>query len=310
MYSSDHSPAGRRQDEVPQRETQGGPRVLVASATGYLGGHVARALHNAGYQVRALARDPVRLAPVADACDEVVIGQATEIASLDGVCDGVEAVFSSIGTRSFAPRPSFWDVDYHANMNLLLQARRAGVRQFIFVSVLHGDEVRHRAPVAEARERVVDALQRSGLTWTVLRPTGFFNDMAAIFRLARHGLNVIVGDGQSRVNPIHGADLAEEIVRGLHDPSRHNRALDVGGPDTYTFRALGELAGEAIGRRVHTISIPPALIGAASAAAAPLNANAAALLKTAQLLGNTDAVGTPVGHHHLRDLFHELAACS
>ncbi len=304
MDGSDDVSTSRRADDAPQ----GRPRVLVASATGYLGGHVARALHDAGYRVRALARDPARLAPVANACDEVFVGRATELASLDGACDGVDTVFSSVGTRSFAPRPSFWDVDYHANMNLLLQARRAGVRQFIFVSVLHGDQVSDRAPLAEARERVVDALQRSDLTWTVLRPTGFFNDMAEIFGLARRGLNVIVGDGRHRINPIHGADLAEEAVRILRDPSRHDRALDVGGPDTYTFRALGLLAGEALGRRVRTIAIPPALLGVASAAAAPVNANAAALLNAAQLLGATDAVGTPVGRHHLPDFFRELAA--
>lgn len=296
--------ASQRENGTPR----GAPRVLVASATGYLGGHVARALHDAGYRVRALARDPARLAPVADACDEVFVGRATELTSLDGACDGVEAVFSSIGIRSFAPHPSFWDVDYHANMNLLLQARRAGVRQFIFVSVLHGDQVRAGAPLAEARERVVDALQRSDLTWTVLRPTGFFNDMAEIFGLARRGLNVIVGDGRNHINPIHGADLAAEAVRGLRDPSRHDRALDLGGPDTYAFRELGLLAGEALGRRVRTIAIPPALIGAASVAATPFNANAAALLKAVQFLGVTDAVGTPVGRHHLPDFFRELAA--
>ena len=71
---------------------------------------------------------------------------------------------------------------------------------------------------------------------------------------------------------------------------------------------LGLLAGDALGRRVRTIAIPPALIGAASVAATPFNANAAALLKAAQLLGATDAVGTPVGNHHLPDFFRELAA--
>ncbi len=164
------------------------------------------------------------------------------------------------------------------------------------------------APLAEARERVVDALQRSDLTWTVVRPTGFFNDMAEVFGLARRGLNVIVGDGRNHINPIHGTDLAEEAVRSLGDSSRHDRALDLGGPDTYTFHELGLLAGEALGRRVRTIAIPPALIGVASVAATPFNANAAALLKAVQFLGVTDAVGTPVGRHHLPDFFRELAA--
>jgi len=293
--------------DIPRPAADGAARVLVASATGYIGGHVVRALHDAGYRVRALARDPSRLASVDDACDEVFVGRATNLAELDGVCADVDIVFSSIGIRSFGPRPSFWDVDYHANMNLLLQALRAGVRHFIFISVLHAEKTRACSPIAEARERVVDALQRSDITWTVLRPTGLFNDMAEIAGMARRGLNVVVGDGRSRINPIHGADVAEEVIHCIADTSRHNRAMDLGGPDTYTYRELGLLAGEVFGRRVRTISIPPSLIGLAGTALTPFNGNAAALLKMVQLLGETDVVGTPVGDHHLRDFFRELA---
>jgi nucleoside-diphosphate-sugar epimerase len=45
------------------------PTVLVAGATGYIGRHTVRALHDAGYRVRALARDERRLDTVADACE-------------------------------------------------------------------------------------------------------------------------------------------------------------------------------------------------------------------------------------------------
>ncbi|NOZ02820.1 MAG: NmrA family NAD(P)-binding protein, partial [Deltaproteobacteria bacterium] len=50
--------------------------VLVAGATGYLGKHVVRALHEAGFPVRALARKAERLGDVRELCDEVVVAQA------------------------------------------------------------------------------------------------------------------------------------------------------------------------------------------------------------------------------------------
>lgn len=57
---------------TPQTST-----VLVAGATGYMGGHILRALAAQGCRVRALGRSEERLAAVADACDETFVGEAT-----------------------------------------------------------------------------------------------------------------------------------------------------------------------------------------------------------------------------------------
>jgi len=280
----------------------------VAGATGYLGRHVVATLHSSGFKVRALARDPARLREARELCDEVFVAEATLNDSLEGLCDGIEIVFSSIGIRSFAPRPSFWEVDYQANMNLLSRARAAAVRHFIFVSVLNADRIRTRVAAAEARERVVDALMASGITWTVLRPTGFFNDMEELFKMARRGVFYVIGDGTTRINPIHGADVAEQVVRCIGDPQAHNQAMGIGGPDVFTTRQIGELAFEALGRPPKIRSIPPWLLGTASFLLTPFNANAAALLRAMQVVSMMDMTGTPCGGHRLRDFFLELAS--
>lgn len=282
--------------------------VLVAGATGYLGRHVVAALHRSGFKVRALARDPARLGKVRDLCDEVLVAEATRNDTLDRLCEGVDIVFSSIGLRSFAPRPSFWEVDYQANMNVLSRATTAAVRHFIFVSALNADRIRARVSAAEARERVVDALIASGLRWTVLRPTGFFNDMEELFKMARRGAFYVVGSGTTSMNPIHGADVAQEVVRCIRDSTTHNQAIEIGGPDVFTYRQIGELAFEALGRPPKIRSIPPWLLAAASFLLMPFNANAANLLRAMQVIGDMDMTGVPCGRHRLRDLFLELAA--
>jgi uncharacterized protein YbjT (DUF2867 family) len=195
--------------------------VLVAEATGYIGRHIARALHDAGHRVRVLARDPGRLEPVRDSCDEVFVGQATDMRTLEGLCDGVDAVVSSLGLRTLRPRPTPEAVDLRANLNVLERARRAGVRRFVFVGVLHGRELAGRAPILRPREEFVRRLEESPLTWTVLRPTGAFNDMREVFRLARRGWGVVLGDGRHRINPAHPADIAAVAVRALTDTSLH-----------------------------------------------------------------------------------------
>ncbi|NIQ40022.1 MAG: NAD(P)H-binding protein [Proteobacteria bacterium] len=282
--------------------------MLVAGATGYLGRHVVTALHRNGFKVRALARDPEKLGDAKNLCDDVFVAKATENTTLDGLCDGVDVVFSSIGLRSFAPRPSFWEVDYQANMNILLRATSASVRHFIFISALNADLIRGQVAAADARERVVDALVGSGLTWTVLRPTGFFNDMEELFKMARRGTFYVIGDGTALINPIHGADVADQVVRCIRDHRIQNQAIGIGGPDVFTTRQIGELAFEALGRPPKIRSIPPWLLGGVSLVLSPFNPNAATLLRAMQVLSDMDMTGTPCGRHRLRDFFFELAA--
>ena len=154
--------------------------VVVCGATGYLGRHVVRALHDDGWRVRALARDASRLGDAAEYCDEVVVGHPTDPPTLDRLFDGADAAFSSIGVRSFKRRPTFREVDEAVNLNLVEAAEQAGVGRFVFVSVLHANRLRDASPLLEARERVVDRLRNGPMTTTIIRPTGFFNDLAAL----------------------------------------------------------------------------------------------------------------------------------
>ena len=52
-------------------------RVLVAGATGYLGGFVARELKARGYFVRALARSPEKLDHLRESLDEISEAEIT-----------------------------------------------------------------------------------------------------------------------------------------------------------------------------------------------------------------------------------------
>ncbi|MFQ5634897.1 MAG: NAD(P)H-binding protein [Gammaproteobacteria bacterium] len=171
-------------------------RALVAGAMGYIGGGVAHALHSAGISVRALTRDARRFTPACSG-DEIFVGEATQPESLRGACDGAEVVFSSIGIRNLGRRPSIWDVDYQGNIDLLEEAKRAGVRHFIFVSVIHGLSIARTSSIAKARENVARAIIDSGIPYTIYRPTGFFNDMAEFLHAAdKRGSVRLLGTGE------------------------------------------------------------------------------------------------------------------
>lgn len=286
------------------------PRVLVVGATGYLGSHIVTHLRQAGYLVRALARDPRRLAGEGERGVEVFTGQVTRPETLDGLCDGVSVVVSTLGVRSLARRPTPWEVDYQGNLNVLERARQAGVSHFIFVGVLHGDEVRSRIPILEPRERFIDVLQQSGIAWTIIRPTGAFNDMKTIFQQARRGRVWLLGGGSARINPIHPADLAAEVARCIEDASAPNTTYDIGGPDILSYDEIARLAFAALGRKPRISHLPPWMVNAASLALKPFNPTGAGFLRFLGWVITSDMVGSPRGQIHLRDFFAHLASQS
>lgn len=284
------------------------PTVLVVGATGYLGRHIVAALRRAGYPVRALARDPQRLGFTPDAGVEVFVGQVTRPETLVGLCDGASIVVSTLGVRSLKCRPTPWEVDYQGNLNVLRLAEAAGVERFIFAGVLHGEQLRRSISVVEPRERFIDALKASGVPWTVLRPTGFFNDMEIIFDQARRGRVFQVGDGAARLNPIHPTDLAEAVIRCIEDPTTRNTTVELGGPDVYSYAEIAQMAFRALGKPPHTLRIAPGLVDGVSAVTQPFNPTAAGFLRFFRAVMTEDMVAPRTGHIHLADFYAQLAS--
>lgn len=279
--------------------------MLVAGASGALGREVVSALGDRGYRVRALTRDPRRLAPLGSAVAETHTGDALDAPSLRGACDGVHAVVSCAGA-SVSPSLRGWrkfgSVDTPANVNLIEEAERASIERFVYVSCHHTKEMR-ALDYVDAHERVVDRLRQSALGWTVVRPTGFFSALGALVDMARHGPIVSFGPGEARSNPIHDADLAAVIASAL---SGDEREIDAGGPDVLTRREIAELAFQAVGRRPWIVSAPAGLVRAVAFLLRPLHPRNAHLIAFFADIYGRDLVAPARGRRRLQDHFAEL----
>jgi uncharacterized protein YbjT (DUF2867 family) len=281
-----------------------GEKVLVAGALGMLGSHVLEELKGRGYGVRALVRDTCRVAGEdldAFDCD------ARNAGSLRGACEGVGAVVSVMGAslalRYTPPKATFRDVDLRGNLNLLAEARRAGVRKFVYVSLQGAGRMRGLGYV-DAHEEFVASLAASGIDYAVVRPTGFFYVFAEFFKMARRGRALLIGGGEARTNPIHEADVARACVDALGAEARE---LAVGGPEVYTRREIAGLAFEAVGARPKMTSLPPGLMRASIKPLKLLDRRLYDLLDFGVAVSTTDVVAPHYGTRNLREYFRELA---
>ena len=279
-------------------------RVLVAGATGYLGRFVVKAFKAKGYWVRALGRSTVKLGSLGEYADDLAIGEVTNPESLDGVCDDIDIVFSSVGITRQKDGLTYRDVDYQGNRNLLTAAQASGVEKFVYVHVLGADQMEHVALV-QAKQAFVDELEQSGLDHSVVYPSGFFSDIEEFFEMARSGRVYLFGDGSNRINPIHGADLAEVCVDAAESDERK---IEVGGPEVFTYRQIAELAFDVLDKPAKIVSTPRGLVRTLVGAMrwlTPLRVYGPLQFMTAVM--TTDVVGEACGDRLLTNHFRALA---
>ena len=229
-------------------------KILLAGATGYLGQYILAALLREEYPTRIVVRNKSKLSPalLTHPLLEVVEAEVTQPDTLRGVCKGVRKVISTVGITRQKDGLTYEQVDFQANKNLLDEALREGVRKFIYVSVFKGEAMRHIA-IGAAKERFVDTLKASGLDFCIIRPSGFYSDMAVFLKMAKKDKIRLFGKGQYAMNPIHGEDLAEVCVAQLEG---YEREVNVGGAEVFTQTEMARLAFEVLHKPANISYLP------------------------------------------------------
>ncbi|KQP18496.1 epimerase [Pseudorhodoferax sp. Leaf267] len=167
-----------------------------------------------------------------------------------------DAVISCMASRSGVPADA-WAVDHRAHRQVLQAAQRAGVPQFVLLSAICVQKP--RLAFQQAKLAFEQALTASGLRYSIVRPTAFFKSLSGQVERVRRGQPYLVfGDGRlTACKPISDADLADYLVGCLHDASRWNRVLPIGGPGAaITPREQGEALFALLGRPPRFRSLP------------------------------------------------------
>lgn len=287
-------------------------RVLVAGSTGYLGKFVVKEFKERGYWVRALARNSEKLEQIGpflepaiiDKVDEVYTGEVTQPETLLRLCDKIDIIFSSIGITRQKDKFTYRDVDYQGNKDILDIALAKSVKKFVYVSVFNAHLYEH-LEIIKAHEDFVRYLQSSGIKYSVIRPTGYFSDMTEFLKMAKSGRIYLVGNGENKINPIHGADLAKVCVDAVEGKETE---VPVGGPVIYSVQDIAELAFLTLGKKPKITHIPTGLATAAIRAIRPFNKQMSDLVDFFVAAGKGEGVAPTNGSYTLPRYYRELAA--
>ena len=251
-------------ERIAQREGgRHGELYLVTGATGNTGRTTVLRLAALGKRVRAMVR------PTANADDfeslkrenvEVVFGDYLNYATLQRAVRGVDYVIATVGVGLERGQNTLDNIEVRGNTWLFEVAKAAGVKHLTLVTVLRADEFPN-VPIFAAKKRAEDALKRSGLTYTILRPSGIVSarNLLNEARRVRQGKPLSVfGEGVNRASPILVTDLASLAVKASETPQAWNATFDIGGPQALSGVERIREIGHAVG--VEPKIAPPPLV--------------------------------------------------
>ena len=219
--------------------------ILVTGATGYVGGRLIPALLEAGYQVRAMARNISKMGCRSWAGDprvEMVQGDVLDLISLKQALSGCRAAYYLVHSM-IAQKEKFVVADRRAARNMVAAASAAGIERMIYLGGLAASKGGSLSKHLRSRMEVAEILQSGPVPTTDLRTPMILGSGSASFEILRYlveRLPVMTTPRwvRSLNQPIAIRNVITYLVGCLEHDETIGQTFDIGGPDILTYRDL------------------------------------------------------------------------
>ncbi|MEN8254467.1 MAG: SDR family oxidoreductase [Verrucomicrobiota bacterium] len=226
--------------------------ILVAGATGYIGGRLVPELIERGYKVRVMVRAPSPEHAERWPEAEVVVADALEADAVSRALEGIHTVFYLIHSMLHG-LDQFKDVDTHAAANFRLAAEEQGVARIIYLGGL-GDTRTTLSEHLTSRLQVADEFSRGYVPTTILRAAIIIGSGSASYEMINHLVRrlpvfIVPKWAKTKCQPIGLRDVIKSLVGVLELPETNGRTFDIGGSDILTYEEIIRAHAEVLGKK-------------------------------------------------------------
>lgn len=213
--------------------------ILIAGATGYVGGRLLHTLESRGHRVRCLARQPESLRERVAPSTEVVQGDVLDPASLPAAMAGVATAYYLVHAMGSAK--SFETEDRRAAESFAKAARDAGVNRIIYLGGLGRGN--HLSAHLRSRQEVGRILRESGVTTIEFRTSVIIGSGSVSFEIVRalvEKLPVMTTPRwvKTTTQPIAIEDVIAYLVLALDARVEAGKIFEIGGSDQVSYLDL------------------------------------------------------------------------
>lgn len=222
--------------------------IVVSGATGTIGREVVRLLLPRGLPVRAISRDARRARQALGPDVEVREADLRRPETLASVLDGAATVLVLTAVS---------DALAEQERNLVDTAIREGATHVVKVSAIGAAP---DSPMTLGRQHGLSEayLRERDLSWTVLRPTSFMQNLLMHVPSIRSDGRIFAPYGEGRVALVDARDIAATAAEILAEPAPHSgKTYTLTGPEAVSYHRVAEAIGLAAGREVSYVPVPP-----------------------------------------------------
>jgi uncharacterized protein YbjT (DUF2867 family) len=222
-------------------------RVLVTGATGQIGRQlVLKLCTHPELEVVAFVRDADKAKDLAEAGAELAVGTYDDKEAVSAAQKGVDTLvlITPAGPDSEAQVKA-----------LMTPSKRRKVRKIVRVSALKADP---EGPTDNTRQhgRIDAAIQKSGLSYTIVRPQFFLQNVMMSIGTIREDDVMYWGMGKAKLGMIDVRDIVDVLEQVIVEDSHENEILDLTGPASVGWDDVAKEISEGIGRPVTHIPVP------------------------------------------------------
>lgn len=224
-----------------------GKKVLVTGATGKIGSLLVPKLKAAGADVRALVRSTEKGKAAKDEGAEIVLGDFDQPDTLKAAMQGVDTLVLITPPGPEADKQS---------QACIQTAKDAGVKNVVRISAIIPDE---RRPTDNTRQHAEtdEMLKASGLSFTILRPHAFMqNIFASSGSIAQDG-KLYWGMGDGKMGMIDVRDIADVAAKVVMEEGHDGAIYSLTGPESISFHDVARELSEALEREILYLPIAP-----------------------------------------------------
>ncbi len=221
-------------------------KILVTSSTGLTGKAVVRAMATKGIEVRAMVHSSQRIDEMFRlGASETFVGDISSYNNLLTAMDGVDAIYYIC--------PTAREDEYEIGKMAISAAKTAGLRRFVYQSVLHSIEpelIHHRQKLDVERELV-----NSGVCYSIVQPAPFMqNILNSKNALLKNKLFIqkffTTIDSKNRINLLDAEDFGQCVADISISNKYEYSTLEICGPVNLSVTEMISAMEEVLGKRI------------------------------------------------------------